>query len=238
MDIYIPISIIALLAGFIQGLTGFGSILLSVPLLALFLDVKTAIPLMAILGIVLSLALLIQLHRHLEWEKIYALCLGSAAGAPVGVWLLDRLDPRWIQWALGIVLLGYALYSVMDRPTGRFMNRRWAYLSGFIAGCLGGAISASGPPVVVYTSLQPWNKDQIKATLQGFFVLSGIVVVAFQAVGGLVTDSVLRYALVALPFLLVGTGCGALMYGKIREEAYRKILLLFMAALGLMMILK
>jgi uncharacterized membrane protein YfcA len=106
------------------------------------------------------------------------------------------------------------------------------------AGCLGGAISASGPPVIIYTSLQPWNKDQIKVTLQGFFVISGIVVVIFQAIGGLVTGMVLWYFLAALPLLLLGTWVGSFLYGRIREETYRSILLILMGLLGLLMLLK
>ncbi len=44
MEVYIYLTIVALLAGFIQGLSGFGSVLLSLPLMALFLDIREAIP--------------------------------------------------------------------------------------------------------------------------------------------------------------------------------------------------
>ncbi len=238
MDTIIFLSIIAFLAGFIQGLTGFGSVLLSLPLLVLFLDIKTAIPVTALLGAVLSLSLLIQLRHHVDWGKIYPLCLGAIAGAPVGVWLLNRIDPQWIHWVIGAVLIIHALYSLLFHPTVHVMNTGWAYLSGFMSGCLGGAISASGPPVIVYTSIQPWSKDQIKVTLQGFFVISGIVIVAFQAIGGLVTGTVLGYFFVSLPLLFIGTWAGSLLYGRLKEESYRQALLLLMAALGLFMILK
>jgi hypothetical protein len=45
METLLYLVIIMLMAGFIQGFSGFGSVLLSLPLLAIFLDVKTAIPL-------------------------------------------------------------------------------------------------------------------------------------------------------------------------------------------------
>jgi uncharacterized protein len=238
MEIYIFLGLIAFCAGFIQGLSGFGSVLLSLPLLALFLDVKTAIPIVALFGVALTIFLLIQLRQHWEWKKVYPLCLGSLPGAPVGVWFLNRTDAQLIQWIVGIVLIAYALYSLLLKPAVRAMGTAWAYFCGFIAGCLGGAISASGPPVIVYTSLQPWNKDQMKVTLQGFFVISGIVVVIFQAIGGLVTERVLWYFLAALPLLLGGTWVGSLLYGRMKEETYRSILLILMGLLGLFMILK
>jgi uncharacterized membrane protein YfcA len=238
MEIYIFLALIAFCAGFIQGLSGFGSVLLSLPLLALFLEVKTAIPVVALFGVALSIFLLVKLRQHWDWKKVYPLCLGSIPGAPVGVWFLNRTEAQFIQWTVGAVLIAYALYSLLLKPAAQATGTAWAYLCGFIAGCLGGAISASGPPVIVYTSLQPWSKDQIKVTLQGFFVISGIVVIIFQAIGGLVTERVLFYFLAALPLLLGGTWVGSLLYGRMKEETYRKILLTLMGLLGLFMILK
>lgn len=238
MEIYFYLGIIAFCAGFIQGLSGFGSVLLSLPLLALFLEVKTAIPVVALFGVALTIFLLIQLREHWDWKKIYPLCLGSIPGAPLGVWFLNRTETQLIQWTVGAVLIAYALYSLLLKPALRFTAPARAYIFGFAAGCLGGAISASGPPVIIYTSLQPWNKDQIKVTLQGFFLTSGIVVVIFQAIGGLVTGKVLWYFVAALPVLLVGTWAGSFLYGRIREETYRNILLILMGLLGLLMLLK
>lgn len=238
MEIYLLLVLIAFCAGFIQGFSGFGSVLLSLPLLALFLEVKTAIPIVALCGVALSLFLLVQLRQHWEWKKVYPLCLGSIPGAPVGVWFLNRTDAQWIQWIVGVLLLLYALYGLLLKPTVRTMGTRWVYFFGFIAGCLGGAISASGPPVIVYTSLQSWSKNQIKVTLQGFFVISGVVVIISQAIGGLVTERVLWYSLAALPLLLGGTWVGSLLYGRVKEETYRRVLLSLLGFLGVFMILK
>lgn len=238
MEIYIFLGIIAFCAGFIQGLSGFGSVLLSLPLLACFLDVKTAIPLVALYGVALTVFLLVQLRQHWDWRKLYPLCVGSVPGAPVGVWLLNSLDAQIIQWIVGAVLVAYALYGLLMKPVVKELSRVWAYGAGFLAGCLGGAISASGPPVIVYTSLMPWSKDQIKVTLQGFFVISGLVVIAAQAAGGLMTGKVIYFFLASLPVLIFGTWAGSLLYGRIREESYRKIMLVLLGMLGLFMILK
>jgi hypothetical protein len=236
MEIYLFIGIVAFLAGFIQGLTGFGSVLLSLPLMALFLDMKTAVPLVAMYATVLSLYLLVQLWEHWRWSDIYPLFLGCIPGVPLGVWFLKQMDPLWIQWIIGIVLVLYSLYGLLWKPVVRGTKKFWAYAFGFASGFLGGAIAAAGPPVIVYTSLQPWSKDRIKVTLQGFFVASGSLVVFFQSLAGLVTGTVLVYFLAAIPLLLGGTWAGSLLYGRVREETYRKILFVFLAILGVMML--
>ena len=238
MEIYIILCIIAFFAGFIQGLSGFGSVLLALPLLAFFLDVKTAIPLVVLYSVALSVFLLLQLRQFWDWKKIYPICIGSLPGAPVGVWLLNHLDKQIIQWIVGLLLILYAVYSLLTRPAVRGLRNRWAYFSGFIAGCLGGMISASGPPVIVYISLQPWSKDQLKVTLQGFFIISGLVVIISQAIGGLMTENVLFFFLTSLPGLFFGTWTGSLFYGRIREDSYKNIILTFLSLLGLFMIIK
>ena len=236
MQTYVLICLIVFLAGFTQGLSGFGSILLSLPLLAIFLDIKTVIPLVALIAFCITIILFIQLWEHLDWKKIYPLFFGALPGIPLGVFFLKKLDKDLIQWILGIILISYSLYGLFFRSTNKQMGEGWGYLFGFFSGCLGGALSAAGPPVIVYISLQTWSKDTIKVTLQGFFLVSGAIVVFFQALSGLTTIVVLRYFLISLPLIFLGTYTGSIFYGKIQEEHYKKVMLILLAFLGGFMI--
>jgi len=236
MQTYVLICLIVFLAGFTQGLSGFGSILLSLPLLAIFLDIKTVIPMVALIAFCITSILFIQLRKHLDWKKVYPLFLGAVPGIPLGVLFLKKLDKDLIQWILGIILIAYSLYSLFFRSTNKQMRKGWGYLFGFFSGCLGGGLSAAGPPVIVYMSLQTWSKDSIKATLQGFFLASGAIVVFFQAMSGITTTIVLRYFLVSLPLMFLGTYTGSIFYGKIREEQYKKVMLILLSFLGGFMI--
>jgi uncharacterized membrane protein YfcA len=51
IDLYSAIAAISFLAGLVQGLTGFGSALLAMPLFLLFLDARTAVPLSILNGL-------------------------------------------------------------------------------------------------------------------------------------------------------------------------------------------
>jgi len=233
MEVYFCLTVIAFLAGFIQGLSGFGSVLLSLPLMVLFLDIREAIPLVNLMGVILSIMLIFQLRAHWDWGKIVPLLAGALPGIPVGVYLLKRMDPAHVQIILGLVLVAYAVYGLLFRlPVGK-LGGPWAYLFGFFAGGLGGAISASGPSVIVYTSLQAWTKDQIKVTLQGFFIISGLLIGVFHAANGLTTEGVIRNFLVCIPTLLAGTWIGSMLYGRFKEESYRRVMLVLLGALGL-----
>lgn len=233
---YALICIIVFLAGFTHGVSGFGSILLALPLLAIFLDIKTVIPLVALIGLCITIILFIQLWKHLDWRKVYPLFLGALPGILIGVFFLKRLDGGLTQCILGIILLIYSLYSLFFRSTNKGIREGWAYLFGFFSGCLGGALSVPGPAAIVYISLQNWSKDTIKVTLQGFFMVSFSTVVLFHAVSGITTAVVFRFFLVSLPLLFLGTYAGSLSYGRIKEEEYKRVILILLALLGVFII--
>lgn len=236
MKIYLLLNFVAFLAGFAQGLSGFGSILLALPLLALFMDIKVVIPLLALHGLAMTSVLLVQLRTHLEWKKkINPLFLGSIPGIPIGVLFLKTVDAKFIQLIVGAILVAYSLFS-LRRQIGGVIKDSWAYVFGFFAGFLGGAVSASGPPVIIWTSLQPWGKDTIKATLQGFYVVSGALIVLAQIYHGLTTLAVWLLFFISLPALLIGTYAGSFFYGKISDRTYRKIMFILLSFLGLLMI--
>ena len=238
IETYLWISVIVLFAAFTQGLSGFGSILLALPLLSIFLDIKMAIPLAALYGVSITILLLLQLRKHLEWGKIFPLLVGAALGVPVGVFFLKRLNRNVILWILGVFLVAYSLYGLFSKSWRANMREKWGYFFGFFGGCFGGAFAASGPPIIVYTSLQAWNKDTIKVTLQSFFVFTGLMVISGHAISGATTLAVLRLYLGSLPALILGTYSGSYCYGMIGEEGYRKVIFILLAFLGVVMISK
>lgn len=236
IETYLWVCIIVFFAAFTQGLSGFGSVLLALPLLAIFLDIKTVIPLAALYGVTITILLLVQLRRHLDVRRVSPLILGAALGIPIGVFLLKRLNRDVILWSLGVFLIAYSLYGLFLTSSRRGIGERWAYFFGFLGGCLGGAFGPSGPAVIVYTSLQAWSKDKIKATLQGFFVISGLMIVSGHAISGVTTSAVLRFYGVSLPTLILGTYVGSYCYGMIGEQWYRRVMFILLAFLGAFMI--
>jgi uncharacterized membrane protein YfcA len=236
VETYLLICAVIFFAGFTQGLSGFGSILLAIPLLATFLDIKTVIPFTALMGMGMTTFLLVQLWRHLAWKKIMPFLIGTVPGIPLGVLFLKKMDKGTVQLILGSLLIAYSVFSLLSRTPPKGARKGWGYLFGFLGGCLGGAFSASGPAVIVYASLQDWPKDRIKASLQGMFFVSGAIVILFYTFNGLITTVVLKYFGVSLPALLLGTFVGALCYGRISDVQYKKVMFILLGLLGAFLI--
>ncbi|MFH1216750.1 MAG: sulfite exporter TauE/SafE family protein [Pseudomonadota bacterium] len=230
------IPLIFLAAGFTQGVSGFGSGLVAMPLLTLFLDVKIAVPLCMLNGLIITAYLSLQLRRHTDWKKIGPLLIGCMPGIYVGARFLKEADSGLIKLLLGVMIISYAFYNLLLKPKPRKIQSFWPYVAGFFTGVIGSAFSAGGPPTIIYTTLTGWNKDDIKATLSVFFFTTGIFMAAAHAVSGLTTVTVLRYYAVSALFVLLGVWAGSYCYGKIRRETYLKVILYLLVVMGGMMI--
>jgi uncharacterized membrane protein YfcA len=225
------------LGGLVQGVTGFGSALVAIPLLCIFIDIKFAIPLSVLNSLIITFYLALKLKTLLDTKKLLPLCLSTLPGILFGVTLLKKVDSKIIALLLGILIISYSLYNLFSRQKPQNLHHYWSYIAGFCSGAIGSAFSAGGPPVIIYTTLKGWNKDEIKATLTGFFLFNSCMTVAAHSITGLITRETLVAFLYSAPFVLGGTVLGSFCYGFFRSETYMKTIYIFLVLIGIMMII-
>jgi uncharacterized membrane protein YfcA len=238
MTLYLYVFFIFLVAGFTQGVTGFGFGLLAIPLLSLLIDIKTAVPLCSLLGMLITGYLTLRLRKHIDRRKILPLLYGCIPGVAAGTLFLKKAQASVLSMLLGIMLIGYGLYRLYGKQQPRPIHARWGYVAGFLTGAIASAFSAGGPPTIIYTTLRGWDKDGIKATLSGFFLTGGFVVIAAHAVTGLTTRLVLHYFFIAAPIVVVGVFLGSLLYDRIDTSTYLRLLHWLLVGMGMLMVWK
>lgn len=234
-----PVLAVAFLAGLIQGLSGFGSALVAVPLLALMLPVETVVPLMALVGTAISAFNLWHLRHAIRFSPLAPLLAGYILGTPLGLNFLNRAPEETILAALGIFLTTYALLSLIGRqPTAAWL-REWRVGIGTLSGALGAAFSTNGPPVILHVAAhREWSADRQKATLVLFFLTASAITVIAHGYSGLVTGKVLSWFLWSTPMLLAGTLTGAWMYRRLGEHNYRRLTFGLILGTGVMLLLR
>jgi uncharacterized membrane protein YfcA len=229
------VSIIFFVAGFIQGLSGFGSALIAMPLLTFFLDVKIAVPLCILNGLLITSYLSLQLKSSLDKKKIFPLFIGCLPGVFLGVIFLKNTSSLLIELLLGVLIICYGIFAMIFHPKPRKIHAAWSYLAGFCTGFIGSTFSAGGPPTIIYTTLTDWSRDHIKATLSCFFFLSGVIIAIVHAVNGLINTLIVTYFFVTGFFVLLGTYTGSMFYSRINRQKYIQIILIVLVMLGAMM---
>jgi uncharacterized membrane protein YfcA len=231
------IFIVIFFAAFTQSLAGFGSALIAMALLPGLVGIRAAAPLVALIAATLELALLLRYRSALNLRAVWRLALAAVMGIPIGVLALRQVDERIVLGLLGAILAGYALYALLDLKLPALERPGWAYGFGFLAGLLGGAYNTSGPPVVIYGNCRRWLPAEFKSNLQGFFLLTDLLVIGAHALGGGLTPAVLLNYLWALPAIGLGLLAGISLDRRLNAETFRKLVLGLLVVMGFRLIL-
>ncbi|UZP67791.1 sulfite exporter TauE/SafE family protein [Desulfovibrio mangrovi] len=237
MNEYLLTSAIYALAAFVQGVTGFGSALVAIPLLALFLSLPEAVAVSILCGVMLNAQIGWNYRRYADRERLRPLFIGAIPGVAAGVYLLHSIPGNLMKGGMGVFLMLYAVYGLFfERVRLTGISSRWGYLAGFGTGAIGAAFGAGGPPTVVYAALTGWPKDVVKATFAYFFFAVCAASAVAHAASGMWSVKVLSLFAVAAPAAWLGTKVGIRFSGGIGEQTYRKLLFGMLACMGLLML--
>ncbi len=231
---------IFLLAGFTQGVSGFGSALIAMPLLTSFLNIKTAVPLCVLNSLVITICLSLQLRRHINWKRIFPLLAGCLPGIVFGLLVLKHVPNIILQISLGLLIIFYAAYNLFGSAARKIKGKLsvgWAYAAGFCTGGISASLGAGGPPTIIYITMTGWTNDEIKAALSIFFLITSIFTALGQAVSGLTTTLILHDFMRSAPFTLLGVWAGVQLYNRINRQTYIRIMFWLLLVMGWVMLL-
>jgi uncharacterized membrane protein YfcA len=194
---------VVFLASLVRGFLGFGNALVAMPLLALFMDIETVTPLVALLAFLKAMIMLAQSWRDICLRSAWRMIAATAFGTPIGLIFLKGAHESVVQFVLAVVIALFSLYSLFHPTLIRLKSDRGAFVAGFCAGVLGGAYNTNGPPIVMYGAMRGWDPAKFRATLQGFFLPAGILILIGHAAAGLWTAEVFRYLAWSAPVVVV-----------------------------------
>lgn len=237
----IPILIVLLIlfaSALIRSTFGFGDAIVGMPLLALIVPLKIATPLMGFIGPTLALPLLAREWRHLHPKAAFRLILSTLAGIPFGLLFLKNINERIVTLVLAAVIILFSLYSLFRPGLLRLRSDHAAIPFGFVAGILGAAYNANGPPVVFYGGLRGWRPERFRATLQGYFLPTGAAVAIGQGIAGLWTSPVVRVYLYSLPLVLLAVFIGSKLCRKIPEHKFNRYMYGLLLVIGIVLAVK
>lgn len=220
----------------IRSIFGFGNALVAMPLLVLLIGVKEATPLVALAGLVIALIMLIREWRDLAWRDTLVLLISSLAGLPLGLLLLTAFPENIVRTILGVILIGFGFYNLLGIQVPVLDKPALAVPFGFLAGILGGAYNANGPPVVIYGVMRGWKKEAFRASLQGFFFVSSLMIVAGHAVSGLWSGQIIKEFFISLPAVVLAVFVGEMIAKKITQENFNRVIYFFLVLMGILMI--
>lgn len=219
-------------AALVQGVTGFGFVIVAAPVLTIYLEPTLVVPVMLLQSVALNAAILIGGYRRINLRRVWALVLAGAALTPVGAALLIGLDGAIIRVVMGVVV-GVTSVGMLLGIQRTASNERLASIPvGAASGLLGGATGLSGPPVVLFFANQGVDPKEFRANLVFYFQVLNLIALPSFAIGGILTRDVLMLSLGLLPGALAGVGVGIWLAPRIAVALFRRISLVVVLLAG------
>jgi uncharacterized membrane protein YfcA len=216
---------VILVATLIRSTFGFGEALVAVPLLALRIPVAVAAPVSVLVSVSVAGLIVAQDWRQIEMRSASWLIASALLGIPLGLLLLTLASDHTVRLLLGLVIVGFSLYSIGARTKLHLETDHLAWLlgAGFCSGILGGAYGMNGPPLAIYGALRRWSPQRFRATLQGYFLAASLAGLAGYAAVGLWRPRVTRYFLLSLPCVLLGVVGGRWLNSRLRGDRFFRL---------------
>lgn len=200
----------------IFGLTGFGSTVVAVPLLALILPLKFAVPMMMLLDLTATLVLGARLRKGIRVDEVVWLIPFILAGMALGLTLLIKVAEASLLLGLGAFVLLYAAYGLMRRGVPVALGRIWSAPVGLAGGALSALFGTGGVLFAMYFTGRIRDKNELRATNASMIMFSALVrVVLFGATGLLTQEGLLACTAYLVPAMLGGFYVGNRLHALI-----------------------
>lgn len=221
----VVLAALAVAAGAVaQSVSGIGFVLVSGPLLVTLLGQADGVRVAVELSLALNLVVLAPEVRSVRGRVLPTLLVPAALATPLTALALRQADARVAALLAGSLTIAAA--ALVGRGHGwPGAGRRSSALS---AGALSGAMNVTagigGPAVALYAQLAGWPAQQVRPTLQAYFL--ALNVVALAVLGPIAIAPVLWVAGAA------GIGVGMALSRHVQPSAARRVTLVLAAGGG------
>lgn len=225
-----------LLTGYlVLGITGFGSALVTVPLLAWIWPLPEVVMLAILLDVPASI-----LHgglnfRQVRWPALVDMLPGMAVGSLAGLWLMGQLDKRWPLFILGLYIAAVGLRALRQAVPPPAAGSRWVYhLGSGLVGVVEVLFATAGPVVLALLQGRLRDVAHIRATVPVVMVVAASIAIAVLATSGQVDHThTLQRWLVGMPIAALGVIVGNGLARHIPAAAMRRSIAVLLTFSGL-----
>jgi uncharacterized membrane protein YfcA len=232
--------LIILMAQTIYVLFGFGLGLITVGLMALFIQpVTNVIVLILFIALPAEIYVVYQSWKNISWRGLFIIAAGVAIGTVLGTLILKYGNPNFILTILAFFLIGSGIIFLIAQSDFVVHWPSWCSpLIGISAGLLDGMFGTGGPPLILYYQLSGMKKEAFRGHLMTLFLLMALVRYPAYALSGLITQPRFMSAVYVFPTILIGIWLGNRIHIRISEKRFRKMVSFGLIVLGIILLIK
>lgn len=225
-------ALVAVAAGVVRGITGFGGAMVMAPPLALLLGPKITVPVVLLLESLAAAPQVAQTRALVRWRVVMPMLAATCLTVPIGGYFLATTEPQVIRRATALVVIVFSLLLLRGwRYTGSQKMLTGIGLGG-LAGAMLGATSIGGPPVILYLLAGPDRIEVTRANLTLFVAASCVAGVVLLWAQGVLDPAGAWAALWLAPGYYGGLVVGTRLFSRFNDARFRQFTLLLMIAVS------
>ena len=215
-------------------IAGFGSSALLIPVAVLFMDIKTAVFVVAVFHLFNNLFKIRLFWKSIDFKIFLFFGIPSIFLAFTGAFLISIIPLDGVKIVLGTFLIVYAVYSFVKPKFGLKKTKPTAVVGGSLSGLLAGLIGLGGAVRGAFLAAFDLPKEIFVATSAMIAVVIDMTRVPTYLLTRTVQDN--SYY-VLLPFLCVmayfGVRTGKILLKRTNQETFRRIVSIALFAVGI-----
>ncbi|MEY3799450.1 MAG: hypothetical protein RLZZ406_751 [Pseudomonadota bacterium] len=219
-------------AYFIFGISGFGSSIISVPLLVQMYPLKSVVPMMVIIDLCASLYVGRKSSQDANLKELKWLFPFTLIGMILGIIFLLRApsEPLLITLGCFAVINGARVLWQRNSEMSDPINKWWAAPFGFFGGIFTALFATGGAIYASYLGLRITEPKAVRATMAfGILILTLLRLTLMLITGLILSWPVLGLAICLMPATFLGIWAGTHVHTKLNnmamQVAYGAILL-------------
>ncbi len=223
----------------IFGITGFGTSLIAAPVLAQVMPVATIVPMLALLDCLAAIVNGVKLSDKIARREMIWLIPLLIGGSLVGGYLLLVIPPRPMMLALGVFVIGYAIWSLASPSFKGKLGQPWVIPFGAIGGVFSAMFGSGGFIYAIYLSRRLDDKDAVRATMSVLIALAAFTRLVIFASAGLYTTLELPLmAALLVPAMLAGLYAGHRITLRMSRERFIRVLSMVLVVTGATLVVR
>src|SRR5699024_1679507 len=160
--------VIILLASILQTSTGFGFSIMATPFLLLLFDPREALQLNLALSLFISIALILNIRKDVNWAIVRLFVIGGFLGLPLGISIFLLLDMTLLKLVVSFLIISLTILLILNWRTRQTVHRD--FFVGGLSGILTTSMGMPGPPLLLYFSGTNTDKATLRATTLAFYL--------------------------------------------------------------------
>lgn len=237
---FLMVALVAFLIGLAK--SGFGGLpgTLATPLMALVIPASQAIGLL--LPVLMFGDLFAVAFHWRRWNGRFILLLlpGAVAGVTIGTFFITNAPQDTLRITLGIIVLVFALYKVVEGRVLSQLNYQARNWHGLLAGTVTGFSSAlahtGSPPVSIYLLMQQVTPAVFVATSALLFFIINWIKVPYYYYAGLFDFQQLWRIAWLMPLVPLGAFFGRWISDRVNQRTFEQIIIGLLAVIALLLI--